>query len=194
MSKVENSSSGHSRKTVHGLTCDERGTVAIEFAILAPLMLLLVVGIADVGTLLMKYRHGVQAAASLAQVGSRLSVQNRSTSQGAANSITDEQSALLNNGLKMVFGEKDAAKANAIARRVIRSGNTLKSDWAWSQGNTGKGGNAFPLNAQEILSQIAPGESLMVVDVSFTHQFFFSRFFGRESHFTAHYTAGVPSY
>ena len=193
MSKDENSTLKCSIK-FSSIARDESGTVAVEFAILAPLMVVLMVGIIDLGTMLMKYRHAVQAAASLAQVGAHLSIENRDASKGVANTITPEQSDMLNNGLKMVFGKTDTKNVTALARRVIRTGNELKTDWAWSKGNIGKNGSAYPLNEQKILTQTVPGESLMVIDVSFSHRFLFASFFGKDSVLTAHYSAGVPSY
>ncbi len=181
---------------IPGFGRDRAGTVAIEFAILAPLMIVLMVGVVDLGSFLMKYRHAVQAASSLAQVGAYLSIQNRDSAKGTENTITKDQVKLIGNGLKMIFGESDAAKAKVLARRVVRTGTELKADWTYGHGMTDDDTdrNSFPLDQQKILSQIAPGESLMVVDVSFSHQFIFSQFFGKESKFSTQYTAGVPSY
>lgn len=179
-----------------GFRRDRNGTVAIEFAVLAPLMIVLMVGVVDLGSFLMKYRHAVQAASSLAQTGAYLSIQDRDPSKGTRNTITKDQVKLLGNGLKMVLGETDAAKAKVLARRVVRTGTTLVTDWTYGHGlpDDDKKGAVFPLDTQKIISQIAPGESLMVVDVSFTHQFLFTRFFGKDSKFSMQYTAGVPSY
>lgn len=189
MSKADFARFGKRLRGRNGFLRNEGGTVAIEFAILAPVMIILMIGVVDLGSLLMKYRHSVQAASSLAQVGAYHSIMNRDSSQGVENTITEDQAKLIGNGLKMVLGENDAEKTNILARRVIRNGSNLKTDWTYR-----KGDGEFPLNTKEILSQIAPGESLMVVDLSFSHQFIFTSFFGKESRISAHYTAGVPSY
>ncbi len=172
---------------------DDSGVAIIEFAFIVPLMLLLAVGIMDLGMLMMKYRHASQLAASLAQTSAQLSIQSRDGSKGAANTLSAEQQAMLKNGLKLVMGEQDSKSTVATARRVIRSGKDILTDWEWTHGALADE-EAFPVDKNAVMSQTQPGESLMVVDVSFTHEFVVTSYFGQSHRFTTHYTAGVPSY
>ena len=176
------------------LARDESGVAIVEFAFVMPFMVLLAVGIMDMGMLLMKYRHATQVAASLAQTSAQLSVVNRDGTKGAKNTLTPEQNAMLQNGLLVIMGNQDAEGTTAEAKRVIRSANKLTTDWTWNYSGTGEAEKAFPLDTPAIMAQTEPGESLMVVDVAFTYNFFFSSYFGKSQSFQTHYTAGVPSY
>lgn len=195
---------------------DDCGVAAVEFALMAPVIVLLAVGVADLGALLMKYRHASQAAGSIAQTAAYLSIADRDGSKGAGNTLTKDQDAMLKNGLAMVLGKDDTLIAQAEAKRVIRNGDKFVTDWIWSYGGTkgnqsgkfkfrdGKdsspeqsgssGSSQFPLDTGALAAQMAKGESIMVVDVAFKHDFFYSHFFGKGQKFMTHYTAGIPSY
>lgn len=193
---------------------NESGVAAVEFALVVPVLLILTVGVIDGGNFLLKYRHAFQTAASLAETGARLSIANRTVSQSqnesdgdgdrdgetrkndmqqSVNMITQEQSQLLSNGVRMVMGEMDPGTFSASARRVVRSRDRLTTDWIWSYDSSHSVEKLFPLNKERALSMTADGESIMIVDVAFDYQFLFKSM-GFKKRFTAQYTAGVPSY
>lgn len=202
---------------------DDSGVAAIEFALTVPLLIILAIGVIDIGNMLLKYRHAFQAAASIAETSTRLSIANRKSEaqtagedsgdddryekeyskkqrrereekQQAINTITQEQAALLENGVQMILGEADTSGFSAAARRVVRSKGTLTIDWDWRYGLAGTQKTAFPLNQNEIMGLTKDGESIVVVDVAFDYKFLFYQTFGLSKRLTAHYTAGVPSY
>lgn len=175
-----------------GFRANASGAASVEFAFIAPLMILLMVGIVDAGTLLLKYRHAFQAAASLAETGSRLSIADRTGSSGAQNPITQEQAALLDNGVKLIMGN-NIQGIRASAQRVIRSAGAIKPEWAWVNNSGSRSGGQAAVNQAEVLALTRDGESLLVADVTFEHKFLFG-ILGAKMNLTAHYAAGVPSY
>lgn len=164
----------------------ERGVAAVEFSLLAPLMLALMAGIISFGEGLRQYRHAFQTAASLAQTAARYSVANAA----ASTQITSDQSAALTNGVNVLLGSQNVSSLTATAQRVVMApGGQMNVVWTW----TTPGATAAAIVPSEISAFASSGESVVVVDVSFSRSYLFGLIGGTYTS-TAHYCAGVPGY
>ena len=162
------------------------GAVAVEFALIAPILLMLAVGVMSLGEELRQYRHAFQTAASLAMTAAPFSVSNTSVST----QITQSESDALTNGVKVLVGSQNVASLKATAQRVVvlPAGKTSIA-WTWSTA----GATVPAISHREIAAFAKPGESVMVVDVSLSRPYLFGLFGGRHT-MTSHYVAGVPAY
>lgn len=97
--------------------CDRRGAAAVEFAVLAPLMFLLIMGAIDVGQIV----NVAQTVSDASREGARLAAQNEMTS------AADVQSAVLDY-LNENYNMSDSALSAAVNVTVMDGFGNVVTD------------------------------------------------------------------
>lgn len=171
----------------------QEGVAAVEFALVLPFMMILLVGVMDMGLAMIDYRTTVQAGESLAKTSAQLSIRGLTSSSvlgkkaGQAGNTSGED-AILNNGLKIVLGSSSST-ANVCSQRLVKDVNgQIAIVWAWPSGC----GASHAIDTGSYQNLMAQGDSVLVADVKKKHDFIFSMFDGIE--LGIRYTATVPSY
>lgn len=179
------------------LSRDNCGASAIEFAFVAPVLLLLVAGIIEFGSMLLRDRHVFQAASSVGLTAAELSIKNLQRVAGqayrgdtyATTEADEETSALLANGISLALGV-DASRIKATATRVVRvSSSRLNKAWQWKMPNSPEP----TINDSKLLAMLKDGESLMVAQVILERETYF-KIFGARKVLDATYSTPVRPY
>jgi len=138
---------------MRGLAGDRRGTAAIEFAFIAPLLIIFYMGMTETCQLLMAKRRVDHVSAAVADLVS----QNESTSKSA---LTDTR-AVAATVLAPFSTDGLVVKITSVAEDA---NGALKQKWCWPTACAVDSAPAFavatPLNA---------GESVVVAEVAYTY-------------------------
>ncbi len=189
----------------------QKGVAAVEFAIIVPFMMILLVGIMDMGLALLDYRTTRQATESLAKTAAYLSVKGLTantgwgTNPGDAGDLTGKD-VILDNGMKIILGSDynpDNTPANTLvcAYRMVKNSNTRRLEvmWAWpwhcnEAADYSIDALGLRSNVERILNSGSSGygESFMIATVRKQHNFILE-FFGTIE-LQSKYFAHVPSY
>jgi Flp pilus assembly protein TadG len=133
------------------------GAAALEFALLAPLMILFHLGSVELIQALEAHRRVTHIAAALAD----LTAQNRAVTSTDLNDI-------LGAGAVLVLPFQQANLGERIASLSANSAGVVSIDWQVSRNWTGGGQPAVPAG------YLAAGESVIVSDVAYRHQAMFA--------------------
>ena len=132
----------------------ESGAAAVEFAMIAPLLVLLHFGAVEVVQSFEAHRRVAHVAAALAD----LTAQNRSVTDADLNDIMQAGALLVSPFPATQLQER-------ISSFYVDSGGTVQKDWSVQSKNwTQSGGPSVPAN------YLQSGESVIVADVSFTYK------------------------
>jgi Flp pilus assembly protein TadG len=133
-----------------------RGAAAVEFALVAPFMILLHLGVVESVQAWEAYRRASHVAATLAD----LTAQNRSVTSA---DLTD----ILRSGSLLIAPFPAANLGERIASITANAQGTAQLDWAVASNWTAGGAPSVPAG------YLQPGESVVVADVSYQHQALF---------------------
>jgi Flp pilus assembly protein TadG len=129
--------SGRTRESQHysGLWRDKRGMSAVEFALLAPIILLIYVGVAEIGNLLTVERR-IEAVASTA---ADLTAQVKTVANSDLSDISDAS--------KSILAPYDTAPLKIVLSSVVADqSNNGKVAWSYSKSGSARAvGSAFTL-------------------------------------------------
>jgi Flp pilus assembly protein TadG len=132
---------------------DRRGVSAIEFAFIAPLLILIYVGVAEIGNLLTVYRR----TATVAATASDLTAQVKSVSTADLQDIVAASSSILT--------PYDPAPLKIVISSVVADDKN-KGKVAWSYANKGTGLNPDdPYTLPAGLTE--PGSSVIVAEITY---------------------------
>lgn len=142
------------RRSLRALSRDEEGAALAEFAIVAPVMLLLLVGVAEVVQALEVQRRVENVASSIADVTSRERIVDTQT-------LND----ILRAGQGLMTPLPSAELGERIASFTADSAGRAKLDWS-ADGPTPYNGSA---KLDPAALQLKPNESVIVADVSYPY-------------------------
>ena len=146
------------RRLLAALRRCRRGAAAIEFALVAPMMILLHLGVVECVQAWEAYRRAAHIAAALAD----LAAQNRSVTTADLNDILQAGSLLISPFTTADLGERVASlTANATTGAV-------GVDWSATSNWTAGGAPSVPTG------YLQAGESVIVADVTYNHQTMFA--------------------
>jgi Flp pilus assembly protein TadG len=145
------------RRLAQGWRRCERGAAAIEFALVAPMLILFHLGAVEVVQAFEAHRRVAHVAAALAD----LTAQNRTVSTADMNDILQAGALLITPFPSNKLGER-------ISSFTADSGGTVNKDWTVTQNWTAGGSPSVPA------TYLQAGESVIVADVSFNFQSLFS--------------------
>ena len=145
---------------LHRLGRDERGASAIEFALLAPVLLMVLIGTTTVFDI---FRNAQNVEKATFTVGDILSRQT---------SISDTS---LNALMSIMRHTVPTAEDGALrVTSLTRKGSKLEQDWSKIVGNSTSVGSA-PI-PKDILPQIANGDSVILTESFVPHSAMFAAF------------------
>jgi Flp pilus assembly protein TadG len=134
---------------------DRRGVSAIEFAMIAPIMILMYVGTAEIGNLLTVYRR----TATVAATASDLTAQVKSVSTGDLQDIVKASGAIMT-----PYPSTEGPLKIVISSVVADQNNDGKVDWSYSNKGSGRANctaYAVPAGLTE------PGSSVIVAEITY---------------------------
>ena len=134
---------------------DQRGAAALEFALVAPVMLVMFVGLVEVGQVIVAGRRTGHVASALADlVGQNTTMDDiRMTDIFAA-------------GTQMIKPMSSTNLKTKVTQVSLRSDGTIKVDWSKAQGLTAETKNAiYPLPANLVVNT---GEAAIIGTAQYT--------------------------
>jgi Flp pilus assembly protein TadG len=134
---------------------DVRGVAASEFALILPVMTVLMLGSVEVGNALLLHRKVTSAT----QTGADLAAQ--------ATALGDDDIANLFEAMDAILAPFPTAPAGFILQSVVDSGGNTVIDWIDIQGGGGSGAAGDDIDVPEGL--VLPGASVIVAQVSYDY-------------------------
>ncbi|GGH26339.1 hypothetical protein GCM10007036_34040 [Alsobacter metallidurans] len=138
---------------LHRFRHNERGSAAVEAALILPVIVALCFATVVLGDALVQYRRAVKAAASLLDVAVEMGVSDASLG------VPPATLALLDHGMKLAMGE-GATGAKLILSRVTRTDGIARMTWTTTPADPEAARDA-PVIGRPLLN----GETVLVADV-----------------------------
>ena len=149
---------------------DKSGAISVEFALIAPILSLIMMGLIDAGEALIRYRVITQMTESVANVSKGLSVAATSSAKADLNS---SNIAIIKNGVELITSANSLNNVKVSVYMVSKSANT-SATYTDKFVITGSGLTEGDY-AKEVAA-IIPGESILICESEYTQPIFFDFF------------------
>lgn len=136
---------------------DRKGVAAIEFALIAPFMLLLYFGVVDLANWYMMHRRLVLAGSTMADL----------TTQSAG-TVTSADMTKYWTGVGDIIAPMTAADVNLTMRNYRKDGNSARRQWTYGQGASCGGDPTAEQLAAIAASEMTEGNDILVAQVCTT--------------------------
>ncbi|GLK49025.1 pilus biosynthesis protein TadE [Brevundimonas intermedia] len=154
------------RKLLRRLAGDERGVSAVEFALIAPVMILFYAGLVDLCQGYMALRRTNHVAAAVADLAAQSTVLTATDVDGIFEAGP---------GIMAPFNSTDLEQRISSVTRV--SASSYKVDWSRSSKTTGALSGDLTVAAAKVPDDmLANGESVIIAEVAYTYASPFQQF------------------
>jgi Flp pilus assembly protein TadG len=157
-------------KKFRGFRADQRGAIAIEFALLFPILIGIFMFIIDFSEVILRQRALTQAAESIVRAASLYI--DPSTASAPATMSAQEQ-ALLREILREMAPWADASNTAGGLVRLVRRADNQKVVRTGDIALTQRRRNIVVPDT-ELSLQLRPGDHLLVAEIAYTHDHMFS--------------------
>lgn len=149
---------------------DKSGVMSIEFALIAPILCLLMTGLIDAGEALVRYRVVTQMTESVVHVSKNLSV--AATSNAKAN-LSSSGIAIVKNGVDLITSANALGDVKVSVYIISKSANTptVYTDKFIITGSSLTAGDY-----EQEVNAIIPGETILICESEYTQPIFFDFF------------------
>lgn len=141
------------RKFVH----DRKGLAALEFALIAPFMLLLYFGVVDLANWYMMHRRLVLAGSTMADL----------TTQSAG-TVTSADMAKYWTGVGDIIAPMTVSNVNLTMRNYRKDSNSARRQWTYSQGSSCSGNPSAEQLVAIATGEMTEGNDILIAEVCTT--------------------------
>jgi Flp pilus assembly protein TadG len=149
---------------------DKTGVMTVEFALLAPLLSLIMMGLIDAGEALMRYRIITQLTESVVHVAKNLSV---AATQDKRATLSAENISIIKRGVDLITSKSlmtDVKVSVYVVSKSVNTSETSTDNFIIAGASYTKGDNSTEGAA------LKPGEIIIICESEYTQPVFFDVF------------------